>query len=744
MSDKRDGFLDVVRAIATVRVVLWHAFGAAALTFVAAMPAMFFVTGSLYSGSVDRHGARATLFDRLRRIGPSLWLFGAIAWAAMAVGAHLSGTELPLARMLLWFLPVGDPGGSPWEAGWLATPLWYLRTLLWIFLVAPVIIRAARRWPVSTLSTGAFAVVALELVDRAGAFRPSYATHLVWQVGDVVLYGWFFTLGVLASDGAFRRVTSRQWGALAAVAAVMAALWWFTQPVPEGIVNNSHPMHLFVGVAWLAVAMAAQAWLRAVARHRVSRPAVRFLSQRSLTVYLWHTTAIVMALWFVNRAADLPPGVWTVTYLALIVAGVALLAAAFGWLEDLAAKRKARVWPVVSERPATPGQLWARVAFPVAIIAVVALALPTGTTESVETAFTPRVPSQAPPRPQIVEVDPLAVADTEPVHPFVVSIDPDTLQYMVDDWTTEFAIAGASMSVTAGDGGEFATAVGFHEDGTVRQLSDRLDVQSVTKLFTANLVYRAVDSGRLDLDAPLPSIDAEPEFPYADRITVRQLLSHRSGIVNYRDSTRYASDPSSISSVSDAIASSVADPLAADPGVAPVYSSTNYLLLGRLLEQVTGVEYDALLTHELLVPLGMASAAHLGPDPGEPRFATAGLVADVSDLGRAGVALLRDHVGISDQSYGAMREIDLDSGMGPGLNGFCPCRREFDGSVRWFGVGYTGGNTLLAYVPEADVVVTIDVTGGLYGTGDHFEAVMELARRVSALVRLPTESAGPV
>ena len=91
-----------------------------------------------------------------------------------------------------------------------------------------------------------------------------------------------------------------------------------------------------------------------------------------------------------------------------------------------------------------------------------------------------------------------------------------------------------------------------------------------------------------------------------------------------------------------------------------------------------------------------------------------------------------------------MHDIDVDSGMGPGLNGFCPCAVGLDGSMRWFGLGYTGGNTLLAYLPDADVVVTIDVTGGLYGDGDHFEAVMELARRVSTVTRTPTETAGPV
>ena len=267
---------------------------------------------------------------------------------------------------------------------------------------------------------------------------------------------------------------------------------------------------------------------------------------------------------------------------------------------------------------------------------------------------------------------------------------------------------------------------------------------SVTKLFTANLVYRAVDSGLLDLDAPLPAIDAEPEFPYAGQMTVRQLLAHRSGIVNYRDSSRYATDPDSVVSVSDAIASSVADPLASPPGAAPLYSSTNYLLLGRLLEQVTGIDYDSLLTSELLMPLGMVSAAHLPSDPGEPRFATSGLVADVSDLGRAGLALLRDHVGVSDDAYEQMHDIDVDSGMGPGLNGFCPCERRFDGGVHWWGLGYTGGSTLLAYVPDADLVVTIDVTGGLYGDAGHFDAVMELARRLTTPVDLPTDASGPV
>lgn len=746
MSRQRDGFLDVVRAIATIRVVLWHAFGAAALTFVAAMPAMFFVTGSLYAGSVDRHGARTTLFDRLRRIVPSLWLFAALAWVAMAIGAWRSGTELPLVRAALWFLPVSDPGGSAWEGGWLATPLWYLRALLWVMLLSPLIIRAVRWRPVASLAFATTAVIVLEVVDRRAIIRPAIAPHLVWQVGDVVLYSVFFALGVLASDGRLHSVSRRRWGAIAVGGVAFAALWWFTQPVPDNVVNDSHPMHLFVGVAWLAIAMAAQDWLRTLAHRPLSRPVVQFLSRRSLSVYLWHTTAIVAALWFLDRTASLPLGLWTASYLVLIVAGVVALTAAFGWVEDLAARRAPKLWPLTLVDPTA--RRWHPVAAPavaVVAIAVIAVLLPIASGPSAtETAFRPRVPSQAPPRPQVGDAEPIAAIDALGAPTRVTHIDADTLASVLAQWQADYAdITGVSVSVTDATGAQFAIAHGVHDDGSTRVLDDRLDVMSVTKLFTANLVYRAVDAGLLSLDDPVPVIGSEPEFPYAGQMTVRQLLAHRSGIVNFRDSTRYLGDPDSVATVSDAIASSVAEPLFAPPGSAPLYSSTNYLLLGRLLEQATGVDYDVLLTNDLLAPLGMASAAHLPTDRGEPRFATAGLIADVTDLGRAGVALLRDHQGVSDASYAAMFDIDQDSGMGPGLNGFCPCERRADGGVDWFAVGYTGGNTLLAYVPLSDVVVTIDVTGGLYGDHGHFDATMELARRLSDASAVPVEGVEP-
>src|SRR5918998_1998454 len=103
----RETFLDVVRAVAIVRVIAWHAFGLAAITYVvAAMPAMFFVTGSLLAKSLGRRSTRTVLVDRFRRLLIPLWAFGLVAWLAMALVAIWSNDPLPLHQALAWIFPL--------------------------------------------------------------------------------------------------------------------------------------------------------------------------------------------------------------------------------------------------------------------------------------------------------------------------------------------------------------------------------------------------------------------------------------------------------------------------------------------------------------------------------------------------------------------------------------------------------------------------------------------------------------
>jgi len=73
--------LDALRALALVRVMIWHVFGVAAITYVAAMPAMFFVTGSLLAKSLGRRQARAVLVeDMAKNLKPAKALGMTTVW----------------------------------------------------------------------------------------------------------------------------------------------------------------------------------------------------------------------------------------------------------------------------------------------------------------------------------------------------------------------------------------------------------------------------------------------------------------------------------------------------------------------------------------------------------------------------------------------------------------------------------------------------------------------------------------
>lgn len=796
----RDPLLDLLRAVATVRVVTWHASSAPAVTLVAAIPVMFFVTGALFARSVDRHGARATLRDRFRRIAPPLWAFALAAWLAMAVAAANGGGDVVWSRLPAWFLPFGDPTGSDWEAGWLATPLWYLRALLWVFLLAPLALRGLAARPRATLAVGVVATLVLEVTDRARLVEPAWGERLTWQLGDLALYGTFFLVGAhyerrwSGSPAADDPRCRRRLLGLAAAAAMVAGVVAVLVPPPEGIVNNSHVLHLMVGAVWLALAFAGAPLLRRLAGTRPVAAAVGVLSRRSLTVYLWHTAAIALALWWLDRSGRAPVGWWALWYAAAIAGLTAAFVVGAGWLEDLAARRRPELWPrpaVRSARATTPTaspgaatdtrgrsngparRLAAGASvLTVALLLVGLAARPLEAGEEV-TTFAARVPSQAPPRPVLVAATDAAV----PAGP-VRTLDAEGLDALLEDWVRDDGVRGVTLAVLRPGSTPLVVSSGVHDDGRPRDPADPVEIQSVTKLFTANLVFRTVDEGLVDLDAPLPALDPIADFPVVGELTTRQLLSHRSGLVNYRDTQLYLADPAAIAGPREAIAASVLDsalagatatptsepvpasepaptaaPTAAptsEPapaaaraasagntatsGSVPQYSSTNFLILGYLLEQVTGRPYDELLRSELLDPLELGAIDHLPSTPGEPRFATSGLVTDVGDLSRAGLALLRDHVGISEQAYAEMTAFDPDAGMGPGTMSYCPCTVDDTGAVHRLAVGYAGGSTILAYLPEADLVVAADLTDGL--DGDRFGRAQDLLDRISHL-RVP-------
>ena len=170
------------------------------------------------------------------------------------------------------------------------------------------------------------------------------------------------------------------------------------------------------------------------------------------------------------------------------------------------------------------------------------------------------------------------------------------------------------------------------EPATGLKVEDRLRVGSITKSFVAVLALQLQAEGRLSLDAPLATW--VPDFPRADRISVRQLLNHTSGAFNYTQSQDFLAQleasPGKTWTSEELIAHGAAKSPSFEPGVRWEYSNTNYILLGHILESVTGTPLAQQLRTRILEPLDLDSTGLDGAEP-LPPLAVRGYSRDPGD-----------------------------------------------------------------------------------------------------------------
>lgn len=193
------------------------------------------------------------------------------------------------------------------------------------------------------------------------------------------------------------------------------------------------------------------------------------------------------------------------------------------------------------------------------------------------------------------------------------------LQKVLEAARRRIPTPGISVAIRTADGRVWLGTSG------ARQLSPRrpvtadtvFSIASITKTFVAAVVLQLVDEGRLSLDDRLSKF--LPDFPNARRITIRQLLSHRSGVFNYFESARYARqafrDPGRQWTTRE-ILRFVEAPYC-QPGKCFHYSNTNFVLLGEVVRQVTGRRVSAEIRDRLLDPLGLAHTSYQ-PDERTP------------------------------------------------------------------------------------------------------------------------------
>ena len=139
--------------------------------------------------------------------------------------------------------------------------------------------------------------------------------------------------------------------------------------------------------------------------------------------------------------------------------------------------------------------------------------------------------------------------------------------------------------------------------------SDHYRIGSITKTMTATVILQLVQEGKVSLDDPISKY--RPDVPNGDNITIAQLLDMRSGLAGYTENPAFQravdEDPERIWSPDELLALAFSAPALFPPGTAWQYSNTNYILLGLVMEDVTGQTVPELFQERLFDPLGMDS-----------------------------------------------------------------------------------------------------------------------------------------
>ena len=178
-------------------------------------------------------------------------------------------------------------------------------------------------------------------------------------------------------------------------------------------------------------------------------------------------------------------------------------------------------------------------------------------------------------------------------------------------------LPGVVVGVWVPGEGEYVVARGKAnlETGEKREVGDPFRVGSITKTFVATAVLRLVEEGELSKSDKLA--EWYPDFPYAEKITVDDLLRMRSGIAEGSDTgdalwEAYEKDRLAGLSADDVIerAAKSSARLGYPPEQRTEYTNANYVLLGEIVEKVSGEDLGAHLSRSILEPLGLENTAY--------------------------------------------------------------------------------------------------------------------------------------
>lgn len=308
----RLAYVDVMRTVAVLRVVVNHALPWPWLKWFESLPVMFFLSGTLVGRSLRTRSWKAVFWGRFRRLAVPTGVYLAFALVMKLTGL-LAGTD---------------------------THLWYI----WTFLIF-VALSGVYRWLIQRAALATMVAMGIATVLLTATHNNQPAIGMAYQMAWVAGMIWA-ERDCEVPPRPFLLTTA---GVGFGVAVVSVAYWvglgpTIDSPAGPGQVTPSvlGISMAALGAAWLAVGMLLRHQLEASMRVRGLGPFIRYLNRRLLTIYLWHLPATIAArIWSRDLGFE---GAWsflfvlTVTFTLTGIATVLL-----GGLEDRASAASKRV-----------------------------------------------------------------------------------------------------------------------------------------------------------------------------------------------------------------------------------------------------------------------------------------------------------------------------------------------------------------------------------------------------------------
>ncbi len=198
----------------------------------------------------------------------------------------------------------------------------------------------------------------------------------------------------------------------------------------------------------------------------------------------------------------------------------------------------------------------------------------------------------------------------------------DRFQAELDSAREQLGLPGATAAYALPDGtvGVAASGLADVESGTPMTEQSRMLAASIGKSFVAATALALALDGVVELDAPVSAVLSQrPWFsrlPNRDAITLRQLLTHTSGLPDHVHSAHFANavaqrwqEPGNPFRPEALIEFVLDEPALFPAGQGWAYSDTGYILAGLVIEQASGQRYEQLLQTRLLEPLGLSATA---------------------------------------------------------------------------------------------------------------------------------------